>query len=182
MKSRPKHFPLRAEWLSQPVGSSAYRHWLIDSGSLTQRLREKSATFSVTGVSQKWACPQPDEVRLLGMRTHQHALLREVSLCCNNDAVVFAHSVLPRSSLRGGWHGLGCLGTRPLGEALFVNPNVVRTSMTYRKLSPMSALFRRATAGRLDVPKSLWARRSVFLLHGAPILVTEVFLPGVLKL
>jgi chorismate--pyruvate lyase len=30
-------------------------------------------------------------------------------------------------------------------------------------------------------PDCLWARRSLFLLNNSPILVTEVFLPGVLE-
>lgn len=164
------------------MGSGAFRPWLLDRGSLTQRLRARSKSFSVRGVSQQWARPQPDEARLLGMRAHHSALLREVSLCCDGQPVVFAHSVLPRRSLRGAWHGLGQLGARPLGEALFANPAVVRASLTYRKLSATSALFQRAAAGLREVPRNLWARRSVFLLQDAPILVTEVFLPGVLKL
>lgn len=182
MRNRFKHIPVRSAWPSRPVGSGAFRPWLLDRGSLTQRLRARSMAFSVQGVSQRWAHPHPDEARLLGLRAHQNALLREVSLCCDGSAVVFAHSVLPRRSLRGAWHGLGRLGSRPLGEALFTNPAVVRTSLTYCKLSPSSALFRRAAAGLREVPQNLWARRSVFLLQDAPILVTEVFLPGVLKL
>lgn len=164
------------------MGSGAFRPWLLDRGSLTQRLRARSQAFAVRGVSQQWARPQPDEARLLGMRPHHSALLREVSLCCDGQPVIFAHSVLPRRSLRGAWHGLGRLGARPLGEALFANPAVVRATLSYRKLSATSALFRRAAAGLSEVPQSLWARRSVFLLQDAPILVTEVFLPGVLKL
>ena len=33
-----------------------------------------------------------------------------------------------------------------------------------------------------DLPPRLWARRSLFYLHDAPLLVTEVFLPGILLL
>ena len=182
MKNRPQHFFQRSAWLANPAGSRGYRHWLLDRGSLTQRLRAKSAAFGVEGVHQKWARPQPDEACLLGLPPRQHALLREVRLCCNQQMVVFAHSVLPRRSLRGAWHGLERLGARPLGEALFNNPAVVRTSMRYRKLSAANPLFRRALAGMANAPSHLWARRSVFMLRGASILVTEVFLPGVLTL
>lgn len=166
----------------RPLGCGALRPWLLDRGSLTRRLRARSADFAVRGVSQRWALPQPDEARLLGLRGHHSALLREVSLCCDGAPVVYAHSVLPRRSLRGAWHDLGSLGARPLGEALFANPEVVRATLSYRKLSPHSDLYRRACAGMDRRPPYLWARRSVFLLHAAPILVTEVFLPGVLQL
>ena len=174
--------PVRSHWPARPVNCGALRPWLLDRGSLTRRLRARSQAFAVQGVSQRWALPQPDEARLLGLRGHHSALLREVSLCCDGVPVVFAHSVLPRRSLRGAWHGLGRLGARPLGEALFANPAVVRASLSYRKLSVLSELYRRACAGLPQRPPCLWARRSVFLLHGARILVTEVFLPGVLQL
>jgi len=139
-------------------------------------------TFSVARVRQQWARPELDEAMLLGMRAHERALLREVCLNCQGRPVVFAHSVLPRRSLRGEWHGLGRLGARPLGAALFANPSVVRTPLTYRKLMPNHALYQRAAAVLQQRPSCLWARRSVFMLGGAAIMVTEVFLPGVLGL
>lgn len=115
------------------------------------------------------------------MPRRQRALLREVVLNCDGQPVVFAHSVLPLSSLRGPWHDLGRLGARPLGAALFANPAVVRTPLTYRKLHPGHALYQRAVAVLPQRPPCLWARRSVFTLQTASILVTEVFLPGVLE-
>lgn len=181
MKVRPRHFPSRAVWLPAPAGSGPYRDWLTDPGSLTQRLRRRSRVFSVTRVTQRWARPQSDEAVLLGLRLRHRALLREVCLNCDGTAVVFAHSVLPRQSLRGPWHAIGKLGARPLGEALFANPQVVRTPLTYRKLHPGHLLYQRAVAVMGSMPpKALWARRSVFTLARASILVTEVFLPGVL--
>lgn len=171
-----------AAWLPKPAGSGAYRHWLVDAGSLTQRLQDRCKAFAVRGVRQQRGWALRDEALLLGMRAHENALLREVFLCCGDTPRVFAHSVLPRRSLRGAWHGLGRLGARPLGAALFANPAVVRTPLTYRKLMPNHALYQRATAVLDDKPSCLWARRSVFSLRGARIMVTEVFLPGVLQL
>ena len=135
----------------------------------------------MTHVEQRWGQPQTDEATLLGLRQHQSALLREVCLRCDGLPAVFAHSVLPRESLRAEWHDLGRLGARPLGAALFANASVVRTPLTYRKLLPGHTLYQRAVLVLQSRPPFLWARRSVFMLHGAPILVTEVFLPGVLE-
>ena len=118
---------------------------------------------------------------ILGLRPRERALLREVTLSCDGQPVVFAHSVLPRSSLRGLWRGLGRLGNKPLGEALFSNPAVARTPLSFRRLMPRNSLFRRAVIALGSHPNNLWARRSVFILNGTTILVTEVFLPGVLK-
>ncbi len=124
----------------------------------------------------------PDEALLLHMHPHERASLREVRLSCNGETVVFAHSVLPRRSLTGEWHDLGHLGARPLGATLFANPHVVRTPLAFRKLQPRHALYARAIETLSERPPCLWARRSVFKLHDAPILVTEVFLPKVLTI
>ncbi len=164
------------------MASGAYRHWLVDAGSLTARLQTSCEQFSVSRVGVNWGSPQRDETLLLGMRPHERALLREVTLNCDGRPVVFAHSVLPRRSLRGAWHGLGRLGNKPLGAALFANPAVGRTPLSFRKLLPRNALYQRATAVLDCRPPYLWARRSVFMLKGAAIMVTEVFLPGVLAL
>ena len=168
--------------MTKPANSGAYRQWLIDDGSLTSRLQLLSNGFAVQPLSLRNARPQIDEAMLLGLQPRSYALLREVYLYCENRPVVFAHSVLPHASLRGDWQKLGGLGTRPLGAALFADPRVVRTPLSYCKLSSHHPLFARATAALDEMPGELWARRSVFLLKNWPILVTEVFLPGVLKL
>ncbi len=182
MKTRARHFPSRSVWLPKPAGSGAYRHWLMDPGSLTLRLQASCRIFSVTQVMQRWGRPQVDESTILGMRSHHRAWLREVCLNCDGQPVVFAHSVLPRNSLKGKWHSLGRLGARPLGAALFADAGVVRTPLAYRKLLPRHALYQRAVIALQDKPPCLWARRSVFTLQRASIMVTEVFLPGVLEL
>jgi chorismate lyase len=99
----------------------------------------------------------------------------------SNQPVVFAHSVLPYVSLRGAWHGLGKLGNKPLGAALFANAKVKRTPLEYKKLPRHHPISMRVTEHVQHVPKVLWARRSVFQLNCARILVTEVFLEQLLK-
>lgn len=166
-------------WLASPRGSAAYRRWLADPGSLTRRLQRACRQFSVEGVRQQAGRPELDEARLLGLRVRELALLREVTLCCDGRPVVFAHSVLPRRSLSGPWQAFRTLGNRPLGAALFANPCVTRTPLSFRKLRPGQPLYQRAAAGLQGKPACLWARRSLFMLKGAAILVTEVFLPGI---
>ncbi len=123
--------------------------------------------------------PLDDEARVLNIETYQTALTREVVLEGNGKPVVFAHSVLPRASLRGDWSGLSHLGNKPLGAALFANPKVKRTSLTYKKLSCHHPLYQRVAKHEAKLPDSLWARRSMFSLDCASILVTEIFLPQI---
>ena len=123
-----------------------------------------------------------DEARLLATPLRSRILRREVQLHCDSAAVVFAQSILPHRSLHGSWRGLVNLGSRSLGSELFADPRVVRTQLEYRKLTRHHVLYRRATEQMKLPPPALWARRSMFRLHGAAIMVTEVFLPQVLDL
>ncbi len=171
----------KARWLIKPLLSSNLRPWLVDNGSLTARLQQRYTNFSVEPVSLKFAKPIQDEAALLHLPANKAALIREVLLIGNNQPVVFAHSILPRASLRGAWNGLGRLGNKPLGAILFANPKVKRTPLCYKKLSPNHVLYQRAIKHLSQKPIYLWARRSLFSLNCANILVTEIFLPNLLE-
>lgn len=201
MKTHKNLSQVRSRWLNKPIASYLYEDWLVDKGSLTKRLQQRYANFSVQAVVVKYAKPISDEAALLRSPSYKTALIREVLLMGDNQAVVFAHSVLPRASLRGAWHGLGRLGNKPLGATLFANPKVQRTPLSYKKLSANHALYQRAIqslaqplaqhlsdhvsnhvlqAPLHEKPRYLWARRSIFSLDGANIMVTEIFLPQLL--
>ena len=166
--------------------SGLYRPWLIDRGSLTQRLQAKSKRFNVRTLRLSRAKPQIDEANILKIPEHQSALLREVLLLDRDLPLVFAHSVLPDKSLQGTWLGLRRLGNKPLGAALFSDPKVTRTPLEYKKINRQHALYRQAMKYLEKPPQDLWARRSVFHLNSAfnrhIIMVTEVFLPNILGL
>jgi chorismate lyase len=178
----PIHLQHRtSSWLTKPLNSGRLRFWLIDKGSLTARLKARYTDFAVQPVLLKNAKALTDEPLLLGLKINQLALIREVVLMGNNQPVVFAHSVLPYASLRGAWRGLGRLGNKPLGAALFANAKVKRTPLEYKKLSFHHPISMRVAEHVPIAPKVLWARRSVFQLNCARILVTEVFLEQLLK-
>ncbi|MBZ4200906.1 MAG: chorismate lyase [Methylotenera sp.] len=172
----------RARWLKKPLLSGPYRPALGDKGSLTARLKQGFDDFSVQSLSVSHGRAFLDEMPALGLSLRQTALIRNVMLMGNKQALVFAHSVLPFSSLRGPWLGLRQLGNKPLGEALFANPQVKRTALRFQKLYAQHGLYRHALSEYAEaecsvIPTYLWARRSVFRLHRAKIMVTEVFLP-----
>jgi chorismate lyase len=170
----------RQQWLKKPILCGALRPWLIDNGSLTARLKARYKDFAVQPVAVNYAKPIRDEAALLHLPAYQNTLIREVLLIGNNQPVVFAHSVLPRASLRGAWNGLGRLGSKPLGATLFANPKVKRTPLEYKKLPRQHPISMRVAAHLQISPKALWARRSIFSLNCARIMVTEVFLPRLL--
>lgn len=170
----------RNRWLKKPASSHLFSSWLIETGSLTARLQQRYINFSVTPIVVKYTKPIQDEAVLLCQPKYKTALIREVLLMGDSRPVVFAHSVLTRTSLRGSWNGLGRLGNKPLGATLFANPKVKRTPLSFKKLTPNHALYLRATQHLTNKPSCLWARRSIFSLNCANIMVTEVFLPQLL--
>ncbi len=163
------------------AGAGGYHHWLIDRGSLTDRIRARCDAFRVKVVFQGPRRATRDERFLFGARARQ-TLVREVFLLCGDVPVVFAHSVVRWNDLRGAWRSLSGLGSRPLGAALFANPRVRRHALRFRELRARDELALRALPATHGRRPALWARRSLFTLRNSPILVTEVFLPGILAL
>ena len=174
-------YKTRSNWLKKPFSSHALKPWLINSNSLTKRLQKRYKLFVVKPIFIKFAKPFQEESFLLCSPTYKQSLIREVLLMGNNNAVVFAHSVLPRASLRGLWNGLSRIGNQSLGETLFANPTIKRQCLTYKKLAHHHPLSMRLAKHLQQQPAALWARRSIFVLNGAKILVTEVFLPSLLN-
>lgn len=162
-----------------PVSAAAYTPWLRDRGSLTLRIQQRCSDFSVRNVCSHLAPAAYDETALLGLPPRKKIYTREVFLYADGAPVVFAHSVVGAHHLRGAWRALQNLDNHPLGTLLFAHPLVKRAPLRYQSLRPHHVLYRRAARVLDAAPWHLWARRSLFSLHGAPLLVTEVFLPDI---
>lgn len=156
--------------------------WLHDHGSLTRRIQQRCARFTVRNVHSGLARIALDEAALLGIAQQRLAYSREVFLYADDQPVVFAHSACARQHLRGAWSAVGGLGSKPLGALLFAHPLVERKPLHYKSLRHSHSLYQRAATVLANPPGKLWARRSLFYLYGAPLLVTEVFLPEILLL
>lgn len=180
-------------WNNSTSGCDPALHpWLHDHGSLTQRIQQRCEKFSVSPVRSGLARIAYDEAALLGIAPHQLAYSREVFLYADGKPVVFAHSTCASAHLRGAWQAMRELGNRSLGSLLFTHPLVSRQPLHFKALRanhPLHvgpALTRQSSVGLKpdlqSAPDTLWARRSLFTLHGSPLLVTEVFLPEILNL
>ncbi|MDO8465690.1 MAG: chorismate lyase [Gallionella sp.] len=179
----PNKFKRDKFWHGTLLGCEAgLAPWLRDRGSLTQRIQQRCARFVVRGVRSGLARIALDEAALLGVASPHLAWSREVFLYADGIPVVFAHSACARQHLRGAWSAVGSLGNKPLGALLFAHPLVERRPLHYKALRSTHHLYQRAAAVLDHPPGRLWARRSLFYLHDAPLLVTEVFLPEILRL
>jgi chorismate lyase len=155
------------------------RPWLLDTGSLTQRLISACAgTFRVQVVRQRHARPMQNETRRLRLRFGERALVREVLLYCGGTPWVYARTVIPQSTLSGRERRLAHLGSRSLGATLFADPSTLRGDIEIVELRPGSRLYE--TAGRASGVRApvLWGRRARFTLNGKHLLVSEIFLPA----
>ncbi|MBI1175634.1 MAG: chorismate lyase [Sideroxydans sp.] len=170
-------------WNGSSIGcGAALLPWLHDHGSLTRRIQQRCREFRVRNIHDGPATAAHDETALLGVPARQRIYTREVLLLADRRPVVFAHSVVAAHHLRGAWQALQHLGDRSLGSLLFTHPLVRREPLHYRILRPSHALHRHAARALGSALPALWARRSLFTLHGAPLLVTEAFLPDILEL
>ena len=157
--------------------------WLLDTGSLTQRLRAACpGQLRVEVLDQAFRRPTLSELQTLDMPINELAWVRQVHLLCDGKPLVFARTVIPVSSLVGRCRRLARLGNRPLGALLFADKSMRRGEMEIACLKPRHAVFPVATRHLLRKPAAIWGRRSVFFLNRKPLLVSEVFLPEIAQL
>ncbi len=136
--------------------------------------------FSLQRLGQRFAPPLREEAVLLGQPARRRAWVREVMLLADGVPVVWAHSVAHPRVLRDAWRLLRCIGTRPVGDAVFARAQTRRGAIRVRCLRSGHPLQRAACkdAG-IDAGVALWARRSAFIHRGRALWVTEVFLPDI---
>ena len=149
--------------------------------SLTQRIqRICPERFAVRLLQQRWTRPLLDEAHALGLGPRRFALTREVILQCCDTPWVFPRSVVPAKTVRVARYRLTRLGSQSLGAILFSSPRLSRSGVQFAELRAPHELYRLARSATERSFRSVWARRSVFLLQRQPLLVSEVFLPTLL--
>lgn len=149
--------------------------WIIRDGSLTDALIELSNNqLTVDVLYQGYAKPRFDEYRLFNLKREQLCLVREVILKGDGEPWIFARSLIPVTQINADVRRLRKQGRTPLGRFLF----------QHRQLSRTPFQIATVTADAHYAPKNLlgttpaFARRSVFLVNGQSILVSEVYLPA----
>ena len=149
--------------------------WLLEPGSLTQRLKETfDEPFSVSLIDQGLNAALLSDARCLNHPTDQYALIREVFLNIGNTTAVFARSTLPKNAAFK-LQGLTRLGNKPLGEIIFSYPDLQRVKLEFAKVavSQLSPMMQEKLLGC----SYIWGRRNSYQIHGCTFLVSEFFLP-----
>ncbi|RUA04284.1 MAG: chorismate lyase [Gammaproteobacteria bacterium] len=127
--------------------------WLSDNTSLTKKLKQKFPDFSVNVLSQIEGKAYDNEIDLI--QSQDDCIIREVELLGNQQAIVFARSIIP---ITNDTKDLLAIGSKPLGEILFNDTSIVRGQLQITQLG------------------EIWGRRSTFTIGQTKLLVSEFFL------
>lgn len=174
MHSTDSLFQLHANWQSAPQLNlpPALSPWLLSQGSLTALLKSRCQVFRLELVTEHW---QTLPEFLQQQWQQNQGLKRDVILWCDSKPCVYAQSWLPESTLEQ-MEPLARLGSQPLGEYIFQHASLERGAI---EVAELDAGMQLPVVGTQPL---LWARRSIFVVQQQPLLVQEIFLPGVLEL
>lgn len=131
--------------------------------------------FSVRVISQRYQKLDSTEASAMDLQNVRAALVRQVLLCCKNQPLVYARTVIPVTTIQGAQRRYANMGNRPLGAMLFSDRTMQREAVEVAML-PFDDDVNRYT----DSNEPIWGRRSVFRVSGRPLLVSEYFLPELL--
>lgn len=153
------------------------KEWLLDSGSLTARLREQYQDVRIALLRQETAAISPGEQQLFDADKHSFEI-REILFICDGQPRVFARTLLPESTLELTQANFRQLGNRPLGEVLFQTSGMERGAIQVSSFDADSSIGHFSKQLGYPIRQPLWGRRSLFYLQQQPLLVTEIFLPA----
>ena len=154
--------------------------WLFDASSLTARLIALCGEdFSVQLIAQQWQKLDTEEAAAMSLKHVHSALVRQVLLCCAGTPLVYARTVIPAATIQGAQRRYANMGSRPLGAMLFADRTMRREAVQVAMLPLKHVAHKYVETDEMDEP--VWGRRSVFRVAGKPILVSEYFLPALLK-
>lgn len=178
--------PLPSNWYCATSTITDVSHfpaqdWIQSESSLTVRIKELGIAFSLQVLSQTEQDLTPEQQQQLGTEDIS-ATFREVLLKQGDKPLVYAQTIIPKSTLSGTEKGLAELGNQPLGQVLFQSPQAVRSAIEYAEVKPSSALGQFIELELQQVINhSCYIRRSNFLLNSKPLLVCECFLPALFE-
>ncbi|MCG8413973.1 MAG: chorismate lyase [Pseudomonadales bacterium] len=134
---------------------------LLQQGSLTARVKQLAGhSFQLQVREQCWRELETDSLRAqFGPIAHGHKFWsRKIAMLGEGVDWILAHTLMPAHAADGPLAAVFSLNNKPLGEYLFEQPGLLRANFQLC----------RSASGH-------WGRRSLFFLHGKPIMVAEFF-------
>ena len=151
-------------------------NWLLDTGSLTERLQSQCSLFHLTLIGQRQAeitLEEFERVRAPGqLFNSQQWQVREVLLWGDNQPWVFARSIIPQKLCENDFVDLN---TKPLGQLIFNDKRFKRMPFEVTNMCCSQDFLAQL---HISSKMNLWGRRSVFRFENLNMTVSEVFLPN----
>ncbi len=158
------------------IPSPNLKNWLLDTGSLTERLQSQCTSFHLTIIGQQQSNITPEEFQRVRASQQQFNpkewQVREVILWGDNQPWVFARSIIPQKLCENDFINLN---NKPLGQLIFNDKRFERMPFEVTNMSPSNAFQAQL---QLSTEMDLWGRRSVFNFENLKMSVSEVFLPN----
>lgn len=156
--------------------------WLKHRGSMTRLMEQTGKLVTIEVKRHQLALPSLREMQRLGINERRFSIIREIYMYCDDEAWLFARSIIPLNILKGRLNRLRAQGELPLGKILFREPNLRRSLFAFSQLTATDSLLSSLT---IHFPhflnqSPLWQRESLFFLPQSPLLLTEIFLPPML--
>lgn len=169
---------------AQQVGLPAsLTAWMLYAGSFMQNLKDHGVVApQVKVVRQTWQFPGREESKILAINARRYAMMREVLIQDDGVDLMYARTIFPAATLTGKERSLANLKNRPLGSVLFSNPFVERSEFELACINSKMDLYQKILCYTSVTVENIWARRSVFYIGNKPLLLEEVFLPGISKI
>ncbi len=175
---------MKLRWLNKDIAKiyindKTLHPFIFHTGSLTRYIRQQChGKFNIAIKSESWQYPMQDEVQLIKTRQSEKVFIRESWLKCDDKALIYARTIIPRKTLTGKNKKLTELGNKPLGEILFSGKTSYRASMRYAEITKTCSLYNQVISND-EINSRLWARQSLFYIRKKPLLIIEVFLPEI---
>lgn len=152
------------------------KNWLLNTGSLTERLLTQCKTFRLTVIGQRQAEVTLEEFQRVCTPKQdfnpQQWQVREVLLWGDNQPWVFARSIIPQRLCENDFVNLN---TKPLGQLIFNDKRFKRMPFEITNMCQSKDFLEQL---HLCSEEELWGRRSVFIFEDLKMTVSEVFLPS----
>ena len=158
------------------IPSPCLKNWLLNTGSLTERLQSQCRSFHLTLLGQRQAEVTLEEFQHVCFPNQdlnsEEWQVREVILWGDNQPWVFARSIIPLKLCESDFVNLN---TKPLGQLIFNDKRFKRMPFEVTNMCSSKDFLT-----RLHIPSEmdLWGRRSAFSFEGLKMSVSEVFLPS----
>ena len=158
------------------IPSASLKNWLLNTGSLTERLQSQCKSFHLTLIGQRQAEITLEEFKQVCLPNQalvpEEWQVREVLLWGDNQPWVFARSIIPLELCESDFVNLN---TKPLGQLIFNDKRFKRMPFEVTNMCSSKEFL-----AKLHLPSemALWGRRSAFSFEGLKMTVSEVFLPS----